>query len=70
MRIDRIEVLLVWVSENAPKIKSDLDKNDEEAIKARASNVLERAKSIENLIELSMTKNRFLARVHRVFRIS
>jgi len=60
MRIDRIEVLLVWVSEIAPKIKYDLSKHDEEAIKARASNVLERAKSIENLVELSMTKNRFL----------
>jgi hypothetical protein len=60
MRIDRIEVLLVWVSEMSPKIKSDLDKRDEEAIKVRAGNVLERAKSIENLVELSMTKNRFL----------
>jgi len=60
MRIDRIEVLLVWVSEMSPKIKSDLDKHDEEAIKVRAGNVLERAKSIENLVELSMTKNRFL----------
>ncbi|MDH3676942.1 MAG: hypothetical protein OEQ12_01415 [Nitrosopumilus sp.] len=58
-RIDRIEVLLVWVSEMAPKIKDDLDKKDEEAIKARAENVLQRAKSIENLVELSMTKNRF-----------
>ena len=59
-RIDRIEVLLVWVSEIAPKIKSQLDKQDEEAIKARAGNVLERAKSLENLVEVSMTKNRFL----------
>ena len=59
-RIDRIEVLLVWVSEIAPKIQDDLDKKDEEAIKARAGNVLQRAKSLENLVELSMTKNRFL----------
>jgi hypothetical protein len=59
-RIDRIEVLLVWVSEIAPKIKDDLDKKDDEAIKARAGNVLQRAKSLENLVELSMTKNRFL----------
>jgi len=59
-RIDRIEVLLVWVSEIAPKIKSDLDKKDEEAIKARAGDVLQRAKSLENLVELKMTKNRFL----------
>jgi hypothetical protein len=60
MRIDRIEVLLVWVSEIAPKIKSDLDKRDEEAIKERAGNVLQRAKSLENLVELKMIKNRFL----------
>jgi hypothetical protein len=60
MRIDRIEVLLVWVSEMAPKIKSDLAKYDEDAIKARAGNVLQRAKSLENLVELSMIKNRFL----------
>jgi len=59
-RIDRIEVLLVWVSEIAPKIKSDLDKRDEDAIKARAGNVLQRAKSLENLVELKMIKNRFL----------
>ncbi len=59
-RIDRIEVLLVWVSEIAPKIKDDLDKKDEDAIKERAGNVLQRAKSLENLVELSLTKNRFL----------
>jgi len=59
-RIDRIEVLLVWVSEIAPKIKDDLDKKDEDTIRERAGNVLQRAKSLENLVELSMTKNRFL----------
>ncbi|MDH3618022.1 MAG: hypothetical protein OEM89_04785 [Nitrosopumilus sp.] len=59
-RIDRIEVLLVWVSEIGPKIKDDLDNRDEDAIKARAGNVLQRAKSLENLVELSLTKNRFL----------
>jgi hypothetical protein len=51
---------LVWVSEIAPKIKDDLDKKDEDAIRERAGNVLQRAKSLENLVELSMTKNRFL----------
>ncbi|MEJ2260610.1 MAG: hypothetical protein P8X83_02975 [Nitrosopumilaceae archaeon] len=59
-RIDRIEVLLVWASEIAPKIKSDLDAQDEDAIKARAGNVLERAKSLENLVELSLKTKRFL----------
>ena len=59
-RIDRIEVLLVWASKIAPKIKSDLDAQDEDAIKARAGNVLERAKSLENLVELSLKTKRFL----------
>lgn len=59
-RIDRIEVLLTWVSENASKIKSDLDSYDKDAFKVRASDILQRAKSLENLVELSLTKNRFL----------
>lgn len=33
MRIDRIEVLLAWVSEQAPKIKSDLSSYDDELLK-------------------------------------
>ena len=60
MRIDRIEVLLTWVSAKAPEIKSDLDSYNKDAFKVRASDVLQRAKSIENLVELSLTKNRFL----------
>ncbi|MCV0391892.1 MAG: hypothetical protein K5790_01215 [Nitrosopumilus sp.] len=59
-RIDRIEVLLTWVSEKAPQIKLDLDSYDKDAFKIRASDILQRAKSIENLVELSITKNRFL----------
>lgn len=59
-RIDRIEVLLTWASEKAPVIKSDLDSYNKDAFKIRASDILQRAKSIENLAELSMTKNRFL----------
>ena len=60
MRIDRIEVLLNWVSEKAPQIKTDLDSYNKDAFKVRASDILQRAKSIENLVELSLTKNRFL----------
>jgi len=60
MRIDRIEVLLTWVSEKAPQIKIDLDSYNKDAFKIRASDVLQRAKSLENLVELSLTKNRFL----------
>ena len=59
-RIDRIEVLLSWASEISPKIKSDLDSYNKDAYKVRASDILQRAKSIENLVELSLTKNRFL----------
>ena len=59
-RIDRIEVLLTWVAEQAPKIKNDLDSYDKDAFKVRASDILQRAKSLENLVELSITKNRFL----------
>ena len=59
-RIDRIEVLLTWASEKAPVIKNDLDSYNKDAFKIRASDILQRAKSLENLVELSMTKNRFL----------
>jgi hypothetical protein len=59
-RIDRIEVLLTWVSDMSPKIQSDLDSYNKDAYKIRASDILQRAKSLENLVELSLTKNRFL----------
>ena len=60
MRIDRIEVLLTWVSDKAPQIKADLDSFNKDTFKIRAGDVLQRAKSLENLVELSLTKNRFL----------
>ena len=60
MRIDRIEVLLSWVSDISPKIQNDLDSYNKDAYKIRASDILQRAKSLENLVELSLTKNRFL----------
>ncbi|MFB5597419.1 MAG: hypothetical protein ACE5RJ_00155 [Nitrosopumilaceae archaeon] len=59
-RIDRIEVLLTWVSETAPSIKADLNSYTKDAYKVRAADILQRAKSIENLVDLSLTKNRFL----------
>ena len=59
-RIDRIEVLLSWVSDMSSKIQSDLDSYNKDAYKIRASDILQRAKSLENLVELSLTKNRFL----------
>ncbi len=60
MRIDRIEVLLTWVSEISPGIKADLDSYNKDVYKIRASDILQRAKSLENLVDLSLTKNRFL----------
>ncbi|WP_246275296.1 hypothetical protein [Nitrosopumilus oxyclinae] len=59
-RIDRIEVLLSWVSDMSSKIQNDLDSYNKDAYKIRASDILQRAKSLENLVELSLTKNRFL----------
>ena len=60
MRIDRIEVLLTWVSEQAPKIKSDLNSYDKDAFKIRASDILQRAKSVENLVDLGLRTHKFL----------
>ncbi|MFQ5572683.1 MAG: hypothetical protein ACE5EJ_00375, partial [Nitrosopumilaceae archaeon] len=59
-RIDRIEVLLTWASEVAPEIKDDLNSYSKDAYKVRASDILQRAKSIENLIDLGLRNNRFL----------
>ncbi|KAG2479806.1 MAG: conserved exported protein of unknown function, partial [Nitrosopumilales archaeon] len=59
-RIDRIEVLLTWASEIAPEIKDELDSYSKDAYKIRASDILQRAKSIENLIDLGLINNRFL----------
>lgn len=60
MRIDRIEVLLTWASEQAPKIKSELNSYDKDAFEIRASDILQRAKSIENLVELGLRTHKFL----------
>lgn len=60
MRIDRIEVLLTWVSEQAPKIKSDLNSYDADAFKIRASDILQRVKSLEDLVELGLRTHKFL----------
>ncbi len=59
-RFDRIEVLLTWASSKLPEIKAELSSNTEESYKMRASDILQRAKSIENLVDMGITKNRFL----------
>ena len=55
-RIDRIEVLLTWASEKAPIIQSDLNSYDKDVFKVKAGNILQRAKSIENLSQMSLQK--------------
>ncbi len=59
-KIDRIEVLLTWASQKAPEIRLELDSYSKDVYKERASEILQRAKSIENLVDLSLKKNRFL----------
>ena len=58
-RIDRIEVLLAWASESAPTIRAELDAYSDDAHDLRAGDILRRAKSIENLLDVSMRGNRF-----------
>ena len=59
-RIDRIEVLLAWASESAPVIREELDSYTDEARRARAGDILQRAKSLEDLAGLGVQSNRFL----------
>ena len=59
-KIDRIEVLLTWASTKAPEIKEDLFSYSKDAYKIRASDILQRAKSLENLVDLSLRSKKFL----------
>ncbi len=59
-RIDRIEVLLVGVSEAVPAIRADLESYTKDAYNVRAGDILKRIKSIENLVESSLISKRFL----------
>jgi len=59
-KIDRIEVLLAWASAIAPEIKNELDSYSKDAYKIRAADILQRAQSVEDLVELSLNKSRFL----------
>lgn len=60
-QLDRIEVLLVWASQRAPAIRASLqDVSDAEAARERMADILQRIQSLDNLVELSITKNRFL----------
>jgi hypothetical protein len=59
-KIDKIEVLLSWASQNKPIVQAKLDSYTKDAYKIRASDILQRAKSLENLLDLGNTHNRFL----------
>ncbi len=59
-KIDKIEVLLSWASANEPQVRVKLDSYTKDAYKIRAADILQRAKSIENLAELGTSHNRFL----------
>ncbi len=59
-RIDTIEVLLSWASQKAPEIKTELDSYSKDVYKIKAGDILQRAQSIENLVDLSLRKNKFL----------
>lgn len=59
-KIDKIEVLLNYYNTQSSVISSKLDSYTKDVYKIRASEILQRAKSIENLILLGERSNKFL----------
>src|SRR5574338_100175 len=59
-KIDKMEVLLNYYAAQDPIIKTRLDSYSKDAYKIRASDILQRAKSIENLVSLGERHNKFL----------
>lgn len=59
-KIDKIEVLLNYYGTQGSIIRAKLDSYTKDAYKIRASEILQRAKSIENLILLGERHNKFL----------
>lgn len=59
-RIEKIEVLLSWASQKKPVVQAKLDSYTKDAYAIRASDILQRAKSLENLLDLGNQRNRFL----------
>ena len=60
-QVDSIEVLLAWASQRAPVIQASLSTTSSaEATRERAADVLQRIQSLDNLVELSIVKSRFL----------
>jgi hypothetical protein len=60
VKADRLEVLLSWASLSARQIKTELDSYSKEEYGLRAADILQRAKSIENLVDLGLRTHRFL----------
>ena len=59
-KIDRDELLLTWASQIAPSIRTDLENSAQSDREERAADILQRARSIENLADLSLRKHQFL----------
>src|SRR5574338_611968 len=59
-KIDKMEVLLNYYASQDPIIKTRLDSYSKDAYNIRASDILQRAKSIENLVSLGERHNKFL----------
>ncbi len=59
-KIEKIEVLLSWASQNKPVLQEKLNSYTKDAYKIRASDILQRAKSLENLLDLGNAHNKFL----------
>jgi hypothetical protein len=59
-RIDKLEVLLTWASQQKPIVEAKLASYSKDAHKIRAADILQRAQSLENLAQLGITTNRFL----------
>lgn len=59
-KIDKIEVLLNYYSTQSSVISTKLDSYTKDTYKIRASEILQRAKSLENLVSLGERHNKFL----------
>lgn len=59
-RMDKIEILLTWASQQKPIVDAKLSSYSKDAHKIRAGDILQRAQSLENLVQLGITHNRFL----------
>ena len=60
-QVDSIEVLLAWASQRAPVIQASLSTTSSaEATRERTADILQRIQSLDNLVELSIVKSRFL----------